>query len=71
MRFFSVLKYYNPLRAYIFSQHVIELVKRFKMVDFNVAINPIILGGKLKFDEGERMVETLFKQILCTSPLLS
>ena len=46
------------------KKYALEILTRFKMMDCNAVVNPIVPGSKLAQDDSEAVDETLFKQLM-------
>lgn len=66
MKFFLGIEVIQTDEGIHISQHkyALEILKRFEMSSCNPVINPIVHGNKLKSNEGTKVDETLFKQMV-------
>nr|GEV17079.1 putative RNA-directed DNA polymerase [Tanacetum cinerariifolium] len=66
MRYFLGIEVIQSSSGIHISQkkYAAEILTRFKMVDCNSVVNPIVPGNRLTHDGGEEVNETVFKQLV-------
>ncbi|KAI3768676.1 hypothetical protein L2E82_19506 [Cichorium intybus] len=66
MRYFLGIEVIQNSAGIHISQrkYAVEMLTRFKMMECNAVVNPMVPGCRLSHDEGEPVDETLFKQLV-------
>lgn len=66
MRYFLGIEVIQNSKGIHISQkkYAMEMLGRFKMIECNAVVNPIVPGCRLTQDEGEPVNETMFKQLV-------
>ncbi|GJV64548.1 retrovirus-related pol polyprotein from transposon TNT 1-94 [Tanacetum coccineum] len=66
MRYFLGIEVIQNSAGIHISQrkYAVDMLSRFKMVECNAVVNPMVPGCRLRHDDGEPVDETLFKQLV-------